>query len=379
LAVLKELCLSIFDLNVLIQSDTAEWIDLFAQIFAHFIAKPPQTPGRLLTFQALASPSNPYGEAVLVCSDQVYPIKDCALSHDYVYGPIVFEILRQVKSHFLIHAGVVSCMGGGTLIAGDALHGKTTLAMELTRRGYLFLSDDIAAISRQDGQVHPFPRALRVHPTSLQRLDLALPENTCLWEGKYILDIEALFPGSMGTAVPIRHILILNDPGVLLEEFGNAPQRMLYLRVDPLTSQFLSALGSLEEVADLSIIEGSNYQIISLTTTNRSAVLAQVRSLCGQHKLVLQGTSNRFVRPPTFNSPPRLEAISPSQAALYLLQRFRCGHESALLQDAPNSRGVHLFAELANLISSVSCWRLSVGPIDQMADLIDGLHRGETG
>ena len=379
MTLLKELCLSVFDLNVLIQSDTAEWIDLFAHMYARFIASSPQAPGRRLTFQVLVSPHDRHGEATLVCGDAVYPIHDPALSHGYVYELILHEILRQVKSHFLIHAGVVSRRGKGILVVADALHGKTTLVLELARRGYCFLSDEMAAISRQDGQVYPFPRSLRIRPATLQRLGLTLPEGSRKWLGKYILDIESLLPGSMGTAVPIRHILVLNDPEALPEEIGKAPQRLLCLRVDRHTPQFLSDLGDLVDVTNLSIKKGSNYPLITLTTTNRAGVLAQARSLCLQHNLMLLETANRVERQPTFNTPARLEAISPSQAALYLLQRFQGGHQSALLKAVPNGRAAHLFAELADLISSASCYHLSVGPLVQMADLIDGLHGGGTG
>jgi hypothetical protein len=373
LTLLKELCLSVYDLNVLIQSDTAEWIDLFAQIFARFIARTQQVTGRRLTFQVLVNPDNCHGKSVLIYGDKVYPIQDSTLSHGYVYEFILHEILSQVKSHFLIHAGAVSRMGKGILIVADALHGKTTLVMELVRRGYRFLSDDIAAISRQDGQVYPYPRSLRIRPAALQRLRLTLPEGTRLWEGKYILDIEALFPGRMETSVPIQHILFLTDPESLPEGTGKTSHNLLYLYIDRQTPQFISDLGGLEGVTDLSIKKKNKYTVIILTTTNRDGVLAQSRSLCDKHNLLLLETSNRFLGQPTFISSPRLDSISPSQATLFLLQRLKNPDQPCQAQVAPRGQAVHLYTELANLISHASCWRLSVGPLDQMADLIEEL------
>ena len=55
------------------------------------------------------------------------------------------------------YAGVVSYQGKGLLLVADAEHGKTTLTLELVKRGFAFLSDEVAALGRIDHRVHPFP------------------------------------------------------------------------------------------------------------------------------------------------------------------------------------------------------------------------------
>ena len=58
--------------------------------------------------------------------------------------------MTRVRSHLLIHAGVVSRDGQGIILVADARHGKTTLVLELVRRGFQFLSDEMADLVCND-------------------------------------------------------------------------------------------------------------------------------------------------------------------------------------------------------------------------------------
>lgn len=87
-----------------------------------------------------------------------------------------------------------------------------TLVLELVRRGFKFLSDEMAALGRDDHHVHPFPRSLRIRPGSLELA--GFPEAAIgapMWLGKQILDIEQIHPGAVGASVPLQHIIILQN------------------------------------------------------------------------------------------------------------------------------------------------------------------------
>ena len=89
--------------------------------------------------------------------------------------------------------------------------GKTTLVLELLRRGFSFLSDAMAALSRRDGRLDAFPRALRLRPDTLARVGRPLPPNTRQWLGKLLVDIDDLAPGQLVASADLAHVIFLSD------------------------------------------------------------------------------------------------------------------------------------------------------------------------
>jgi hypothetical protein len=68
-----------------------------------------------------------------------------------------------------------------------------------------------------------------------------------------------------------------------------------------------------------------------------------------------------------------LEEMSAVEAAVELVRHFRGGADSRLLK-GPHAPGpARLFVELADLASHLTCYRLRVGRLEAMADLICGL------
>lgn len=65
----------------------------------------------------------------------------------------------------LMHAGVVARGSDTTILAGRSGTGKTTLCLDLFRRGWGVLGDDLAPID-MDGNVPPFPAPFSVKDTS---------------------------------------------------------------------------------------------------------------------------------------------------------------------------------------------------------------------
>jgi hypothetical protein len=83
------------------------------------------------------------------------------------------EALNRLLSHLqvraaeaapgevFVHAGVVAWMGRAIVLPGRSFCGKTSLVLELVRRGATYYSDEYAVFD-SSGMVHPYPRPLHV-------------------------------------------------------------------------------------------------------------------------------------------------------------------------------------------------------------------------
>jgi hypothetical protein len=246
--------------------------------------------------------------------------------------------------------------------------------LELVRRGFKFLSDEMAALGRADRRVHPFPRSLRIRPDTLELA--GFPEMAAgapVWLGKLLLDIEEIQPGSMGEAAVISHIVILRDPAEAEAEQPDGPERQLGILVDRLDEPLLAAVRQIKGVTEVHPDIERGYPTLRLRAAHRMSVLSQIEALCQEQQILVLDISKRTERQPTFEADARLEAIPKSQAVMELLRRFQGGHKSALLQDEFGGSSARLFMELAALVSQADCHQLFVGPLHEMAGLICGL------
>jgi hypothetical protein len=367
-AVSHELKLRFFDQELHFRSDSERYIATFGQIYHRFQVERFELAGPPLELTLLARPDNPWGKAVLILPQEVHSFNDPAWLEWYVYHTALNEVLKRVRSHFLLHAGVVAYKGQGVIIAANSTYGKTTLTLELVRRGFDFLTDESAALGRTDKQVHPFPRTVNIRPGTLELIGLerVVPPGAPTWLDKLILDIETLRPNSLGQASPISHIVILQDPDM--------PDRPLdpelRFMIDHLDEAFIAAVSQLKTVTALQVDRQTySHPFLELQTTDTAVTFEQVEALAHQHQLLLSNFGANVKRP-SFKGPVRLEAIPRSLATRILLNHFQGGHKSALLQTEFGGSGIDLFVELAALISSAACYKLSVGPLTQTADLI---------
>mgnify|MGYP001610238830 CR=1 FL=1 len=87
----------------------------------------------------------------------------------YLTGPVMGCVLR-LRGLTCLHAAVVSIKGRAIALMGPKGSGKSTLAAALAERGYAVLTDDIAAISEDDGciKVEPAYPRMRLWPESQQ-------------------------------------------------------------------------------------------------------------------------------------------------------------------------------------------------------------------
>ena len=377
-AALHALDLRFYDLDVHIRADRSESLELFARMYRHFQADGARLPAQhTLEFDLLTGPGNAWGRPVLLVDGQAWPLHDDRLLAGYVYEGMLKHILARIRSHVLLHAAALAREGGGLILAGDSGCGKTTLALALAQRGFRFLSDEMAALGRANRLLHPFPRALRVRPDTLERVGLAqAAAGASQWMGKWILDVEDLQVGSLGQAVPLRQVIILQYPAAEPGSAPGSPDSELGVLFDRLDEDTLDAVRRIEGVVEVQAAELYGYPLLKLHTARPAYACSQIEALCQARRIWVLDVLAEPARRPTFDAPARLEALSPSQAALELVRRFQGGHQSALLQDEFDGRSSRLYVEIASLIGQANCYRLSVGPLDEMVERVCGLVRG---
>lgn len=363
--------LRFFDTVASIKADSPVFTNIFTQMYPRFqVVKAVDSDCSPVEYVILSKPDNPWGKPVIMVDGQVRSLHNPRFLEGYTYETILFDIISRVRSHFLIHAGVVTYNDQAVVIVADSMHGKTTTVLELVRRGFRFLSDEMAALSRSDRQVHPFPRSLRIRPGTLERVGFGrAAQQAPVWLNKLILDIETIKPESMGQNAAISHIVILQDPAKTGPEQQES-NRVLSIYVDYLNDELLTAIKRIEGVSQVRADVIADYPLVTLQTNQRFSAMSQIEAICQEHEALILSVIWGKKSAPTFDKPARLETIPKSQAVMSLMQQFLARYKSTILQNEFNGNSTHLFMELATLIGRAKCHKLSVGPLNQTADLI---------
>jgi hypothetical protein len=370
-----ELRLRFFDLEACIRSDSATHIDLLSHMYSRFRAGRDLSPAPYrLAVALLTQPENPWRQPVLIVDEDVWLLENPRLLEGWVYDRILSSIVARVRSHFLVHAGVVAREEHGVILSADAGHGKTTLVLELVRRGFRFLSDEMAALGRADRQVYPFPRSLRIRPDTLARVGYGDPASgTLVWMDKLLLDIEEIYPGSMGEAAAISYIVFLQDPAQATEPSSRDVEHELSVLVDRVDHELLIAIRKIDGVEQVSTGQVAGYPLVRVVARRRIAALIEIEKLCRQRRTLILDVIEKPRRQPAFAAPARLELLPKSQAVMELLCRFQGGLGSALLQEEFGRSAARFYWEMTELVTQATCYQLTVGPLEQMASLICSL------
>ncbi len=95
-----------------------------------------------------------YADDRLIASDEglpaIFGLLQCLVDE---------RVVRRRPDIVAVHAGVVAWNGSAALLPGASRSGKTTMVVELLKRGAVYYSDEYALLDAQ-GRVHAYPRAL---------------------------------------------------------------------------------------------------------------------------------------------------------------------------------------------------------------------------
>jgi len=85
-----------------------------------------------------------------------------ALAHGLLAAEMGMNLQMALgyRRHLLLHAASVERGGCAVLMTGVSGAGKSTLSMLLGESGWRLMGDEFALLGLEDGELHPFPRAI---------------------------------------------------------------------------------------------------------------------------------------------------------------------------------------------------------------------------
>ncbi|MBU0511147.1 MAG: hypothetical protein KJ638_05525 [Chloroflexi bacterium] len=341
-----------FDAPFVLESDDPDFLTNFDRAYHHF--RITTNPASTLYQVTLT------GEPKVNINGKTVRSANPGALRQYAYSAILNAVTAQVRSHFLFHAASVGTRDGqGMILAGEAGMGKTTLTLALLQRKFHFLSDDVAAVGRSDSWLDPFPRSLGV------RLGDSRPGE------KHLVDVDDLAPEAPHSLVaksgfPLRFLFVLSET----KNKGEEPD--CYLVLDHTPSPLLARLRAIANVRETQTMRGKPYPVVRLRLEPGTlpTVEPEIEKICRRHQVLLFEITRGREAPPDFSSHPKLVPLSASEAARELLHHFKGGPRSALLQQDFGSSATRLYLALAGLTAGMACYRLNVGRLEEMVEMI---------
>lgn len=289
------------------------------------------------------------------------------LSLDHVVNLIFRQLATQVDSHLFFHAGAVALRNKGILLLGDSMHGKTTLVLELVRRGYQFLSDDISPLGIQDCRIYQNPRSLVVRDGSLEMSGFGhLKHQTAPWLNKRIVNPKKLRSDCLSEPVPIRHIFLVNEHS---ENSSSQPGRWSSLVLSSLNEDLRCKIQALPQVLEVKEARESAIPHLRVLSSQPKTMLNQVDLLCKEHGIFLL-TGEIWNGKPDFTGPVRLQEIDRQKTFRAMLNNFFPGPDAEAFQRRYNASPARLSLGLASIIKDATYHSLTVGPLHDMAEAI---------
>ena len=285
------------------------------------------------------------------------------------------KIYRRIETHLLLHAGAVERKGRAIVLGGPSSFGKTTLTLRLVAEGFRFLGDEIAPIERSTGRIEPLPRAIGLRPGAGDGIEPmardALRRGRAIEVGgKVVVDIEDLFPDSIGQAADTGAIVVFGTSDETSGRFGDGFHRV-EIALREAEGRLLSDLRALPGV----IIEGQldrevpTWRLRLDGRAGGSAALEGLRERWREEILWVVPVLSHS----GWSAPPVLRPLERSRAAFALVRDLLNRQPGGHLLGTLGGKLEVLTLELAGRLRSFDCWLLRPGPIEETVGLLRSL------
>lgn len=308
----------------------------------------------------------------LLAGTAVYDLPDLDSYGEYVELIVFQHLFEQLDDYIVLHAGVVTRQGRAIVIYGQSGFGKTTLTLELLRRGYGFMSDEFCPLRIADCMVEPFERLVGLRKSSPFYTVVDNQRYACITSGgKALFDSVDMFPYS--PAQP-------SHPGVFIEIVGEidsmlCPQGWMIIDIYMCsgTSAVPDALRRLSGVTVSGPIMRGHYAVYRVTASDRTGFVSSFNRIWKDNSndilavFPYKGEIRSYDRMPKLRSVPAFQALT--SLGSNIVNRAPNGRLMASL----NGKNQSLIMLLGKLLKNTKFYSLQPGQLAKTADIIDNL------
>lgn len=293
-----------------------------------------------------------------------------------LYGRFLATVLAHVPQKAVFHAAaLVDVGGGGLVLAGPSGHGKSSLALELVRRGWGFLGDDYAPVDLETGTLWPFPRTASVLvagtaplPDAVRRL--AEEPATPQLFGKALVDVGRAFgPTAMAAGpVPLRTVVVLAPGGTGSEPVAEVS--WLHLAVRPSEAARLAeALGRVPGIAVEAESATPSSHAWRLRLEHAKGPTERLAALVEDEAVLFSERS--WSGAPDFDAAPEIAPLKRREASVFLTRELLNRRRGSKFLEGRSADAADLVLEVAQALRPARCFRLRVGRFAETADLLE--------
>jgi hypothetical protein len=255
-------------------------------------------------------------------------------------------VIHEVKDFFLLHGSSLCSMSGKhVIISAPSGFGKTTIAKELTKNGFLFLSDELAPLNLNTGLIHPYPRGMSVRMNG-DKLISTIPADI------------------IGKACNPAFAILLS-----LEKISDN-NRYFEIALSRIDDNIISAFKQLKQTPTIELLHDRIFPVIRMLVQDDAELSYDIERLCKLFNVSIIYMQRGRTEPPDFNAEPRLEEVSQKDGIFELSNNLLNAHNSALIDESFSGSTPKMIFELAGLTQNVKYFTLTVGKLDKMAERI---------